>query len=160
MRLVRLMIGIAALGAATVLPVTANAVEPGPASPSAAQQTQSQPEQQMQHQPANLDAGVLESPPGRYCNINPPTGTVCLYAHHNAVGWSAHYAKCGNADIPSWLDPGNPNNNGVSSYWDEQTGGAYLVGYNNNTPVFDTKNKHHTVNLVNGNDKAWWVRVC
>jgi hypothetical protein len=136
-----------------LVPSSANAAPAAEPAPPAVQQVQ-------QHQPASLTAGVLEAPAGRYCNINPPSGTVCLYGAHNAVGYSAHYGRCGNADVPSWLDPGNANNGGVSSYWDNQTGGAYLIGYSNNTEVFNTRNHGHTVNLVAGNDKAWWVKVC
>ena len=58
--------------------------------------------------------------PGRYCDV-PDPGWVCFYQHSGMNGNSVGFARCGWHDIPSWLD--------VSSYWENQTGGAYTIAY-------------------------------
>lgn len=106
-------------------------------------------------------AAQAEAPPGRYCNVAIGQGTACLYGAYDARGWSAHYGPCGAWDVPSWLDPGNPWNGGVSSYVDNQTGRASVRGYWDNTVVWETINDNRLRNFPAAqNDKAWWVTVC
>lgn len=110
---------------------------------------------------ANGDVVIMEAPPGRYCNVTIRPGTACLYADHDARGWSAHYGPCGNYDVPSWLDPGNQWNGGVSSYVDNQVGVAQVRGMWDNTVVWSTINDNRLRNFPSSqNDRAWWVKVC